>query len=449
MSLLRFRGEILLWLIGAYVILNHGFMLLRVPPVGSFGIPLGELIIILFAATFIFELRRLPAFALVAPLTPLAIWWGVGLTRALIDTEQHGIWALRDASHLIDSLFLWIGFVVAATPGFLMRFSGWLRVVLNAGVLYSLCYPFRESLQALSPKLTAPAGYNATLLFNYTSGSLVPLTAAMRWLVDRTSVLGIPAIVMAGGLIVYSVVIFQMRTTYLQVLVLFCVLLAVQPRIAFRMSTAMMLGAVALALLLVFEVQITGRLGESFSLDFFTRHFAAIWGAKSEGIVGSASSGIDQRLGWWMDVWRNVIETPATFLFGLGYGIPLTDFSFVGGITVREPHNSIISIIGRLGFIGLAAFAWFHLWLARIWFRVYRECRRIGERVWRNNMLILGVFFLLMWVYSFGEDAFEKPFNAIPYYFLWGIILRVYFELQAARVVRSADQESNPRKGLC
>jgi hypothetical protein len=35
--------------------------------------------------------------------------------------------------------------------------------------------------------------------------------------------------------------------------------------------------------------------------------------------------------------------------------------------------------------------------------------------------------FILVWVFAIGEDAFEKPFNAIPYYFFWGIILRFYY----------------------
>jgi hypothetical protein len=35
------------------------------------------------------------------------------------------------------------------------------------------------------------------------------------------------------------------------------------------------------------------------------------------------------------------------------------------------------------------------------------------------------VFFILIWVLAIGEDAFEKPFNSIPYYFFWGIVLRL------------------------
>lgn len=438
MSLLRLRAEFLLFVIGAYVILNHGFMLLRLPPTG-FGVPIGELIVLLFGATFVFELRRLPAFVYAAPITPLLIWWGVGFTRLIFDAEQHGLWAMRDASHMIDSLFLWVGFVAASVPAFMDRFSTWLRTCLNIGVVYSLCFPFRDALMAISPQLSAPAGYTAALLFNYTSASMVPLTAAMAWLVDKKRILGLSATLLAGALIVYCVVIFQMRTTYLQVMILLAALMAVQPRIALRMWGALAFGSVLLVAMLLLDIRITGRLGEAFSLDFFTQHFAAIWGAKSDGIIGSASSGVDQRLAWWAEIWRGLNESLPKLLFGLGYGIPLTDFATVGGVVVREPHNSVMSMLGRTGIVGLAAFAWVQIALLGKWIRVYRWCRANGEKLWENNMLILGVFFLLMWVYSLGEDAFEKPFNAIPYYFLWGVILRASFSIaQAERQAREA-----------
>ncbi len=432
MNLMRIRAELLLLIIGAYVILNHGFMLLRVPPSGGIGVPIGELIVLLFALTFIFEIRRLPSFAWVAPILPLAIWWGVGGVRAALGLETYGIWALRDATHFIDSLFLWIGFVAAATPGFLARFSGWLRALLNVGVIYTLLYPFREALTALSPKISAPAGYQASLLFNYSSGGLLALTAATRWLVDRTSILGIPAIVLAGGLIVFCVVLLQMRTVYVQIAALLLMFFFIQPRTAVRLSFSMMLGVVLLFLVLATGIEISGRLGETFSINFLFEHIAAIWGQSGSGATHSAASGLDQRFRWWALIWEDVTASFSTTFFGLGYGIPLTDFRTVGGIAVREPHNSLMSIIGRLGFVGLFAFIWFHLSFAATWFTVHSWCRKNGAHLWKNNMIIMGAFFVLLWVFSMAEDGFEKPFNAIPYYFLWGVILRVRYEIMIA-----------------
>lgn len=430
MSLVGFRARIVLLVVAAYVILNMGFMLLRIPPGGSFGVPAGELLVLVFILTFFFDMRRLPSFAAVAPLAPLLVWWGLGSVRMLIDFDRHGIWAFRDATHLIDSVFLWIGFLTFTAPGTLERFSGWLRTVLNAGALYALSFPFREALIALSPKVYAPAGYFAPIFFNYYSASLIPLTAAMSWLIDRVRPLGVPAVALAGGMIIYCIVIFQMRTTYLQVIALFIVLAMIRPSLMARMSLGIFMGMAGLALVLASGLEITGRLGEKFSVDFFVEHFAAIWGVEGKGAVRAAASGVSLRLAWWMQIWTDVTSDLGSTMFGLGYGIPLTGFRAANDSLVREPHNSIVSVFARLGFVGLFAFVWLHAGLVAVWFRAYRACQVSGETVWRNNLLIIAFFSILLWVLSIGEDAFEKPFNSIPYYFLWGVVLRAYYEMR-------------------
>ena len=32
---------------------------------------------------------------------------------------------------------------------------------------------------------------------------------------------------------------------------------------------------------------------------------------------------------------------------------------------------------------------------------------------------------------AIGEDGFEKPYNIIPFYFFWGIVLRMAYNLKA------------------
>ncbi|MGH1418877.1 MAG: O-antigen ligase family protein [Hyphomicrobiaceae bacterium] len=438
MDLLKLRSNIVLIIIASYLVLNSGFMLLRLPPSGSFGIPIAELLIAAFLATLIFEVRHIKAFATVAPLTFLLIWWGHGGVQAVKGLQQHSIWALRDASHMIDSLFIWIGFVVASVPGFLDRFSHALRLMLIIGAIYMLGYPFRDQLAALSPTITAPAGYSAPILFNYTGGSIVPMTAAVQILLDRTRLFFIPSVVVAGGIIAFAVVLLQQRSTYLQLIALFFVLAFIRPRDVMRLSFGMVLAALALVLILSTGIEITGRLGEKFSLDFLVNHFAAIWGEKSGGAIDSAASGVGQRLAWWTKIWEDVTVGARTLTFGLGYGIPLTDFSDVSGTQVREPHNSTISTFARLGLIGIISLFAIQAFLAREWFRLYKFLRRRGDQVWANNLLIMAAFFISVWVYSIGEDAFEKPFSAVPYYFFWGVILR------AAYVARLA-QAQEPR----
>jgi hypothetical protein len=40
----------------------------------------------------------------------------------------------------------------------------------------------------------------------------------------------------------------------------------------------------------------------------------------------------------------------------------------------------------------------------------------------------------VLWVFSLGEDGFEKPYNIIPFYFLWGVVLRFGMLLDQGRI---------------
>ena len=72
------------------------------------------------------QLHRRPGLSLTVAILPLAIWWTFGVGRALFDFAIHGTWALRDAAHVLESLFLLVGFVFAGDPRSLERFFDWL-----------------------------------------------------------------------------------------------------------------------------------------------------------------------------------------------------------------------------------------------------------------------------------------------------------------------------------
>jgi len=390
----------------------------------------GEILLLFFFLTFLTEIKWFPHFSRSIFLLPFLLWWALGLGSALAAVPERGMWALRDATHVIESLFLWVGFVFAANPRAIDRFFVWLRGVLVIGCVYGFSYPFRETLRDFSPTIQAAAGYTATILFNYTNTALLMLMAAARSVIVRTSGSGIGSVVVAGFLIVYAVAIFQARTVYLQVIAL-VILFAWQRRAAFgKIGIALILAVIAFLIFAASGVEIKGRLDQPISIDFLFHHFSAIFGIESEGVVGSAR-GVGMRLGWWANIWREVTDNVQSFFFGLGYGLPLIDYTWFHGL-VREPHNSYLSILGRLGMSGLIVFTWGHLLLVRAWFRAFNLCRRVGYRLGRDRLLLFMVFFVLVWVSSLGEDAFEKPYNAIPYYFFWGIVLHYGQHLRRA-----------------
>src|SRR3546814_1797329 len=103
-------------------------MLRRIPPIG-FGGPWAELMLV-FVLLVLNIPRVLSRMSAAAILAPFLLWWGWGLTRLVFDAAAHGAWALRDATQLIESFYMVVGFSLAAAPRAVQRLARWRRVIV-------------------------------------------------------------------------------------------------------------------------------------------------------------------------------------------------------------------------------------------------------------------------------------------------------------------------------
>src|SRR2546429_9670396 len=129
MTLVHLRNNLLLPVIALYLLLGYGFMQVRIPPTSGSGIPLGELVL-LFSLMTINHGILLARLSATVFLFPFFIWWLFGFAHILINVQEYGFWALRDASHMIESLFLVIGFAYAARQHIQERFFSWLKKIV-------------------------------------------------------------------------------------------------------------------------------------------------------------------------------------------------------------------------------------------------------------------------------------------------------------------------------
>jgi len=437
----------LLALVAGYLILSYAFMVLRIPPTG-FGVPLGELLLV-FVLAGINIPRVLSRMGGAVLLTPFLIWWGWGFGRLVFDAAGRGFWALRDATSLIESLFLIVGFSLAAVPQATERLLRWLHWIIIISCLYGLLYVFADQITALSPTLSGASGQAVPIFGSFATTGTMLLWGAFACLIEPAAhprarmlqTLG------AGLLVAFTVVVLQMRTTYLQLVVLSGLLLIVRPRALGRLGTSVPVLFFLLLVITAFDLRVSGRLTSEISLSFFWNHILAIVGigATGQGAVAEAAGGVDLRLHWWIRLYEELTVDPVTLLTGLGYGIPLTDFRDTLGVTAREPHNSVISVVARLGLIGLVSWIWMQVELFRAGFHAYRINRRRGWNDTARLPLLVLAFAVLTLIGCVGEDNMEKPYYAIPYYVLWGFVLRMAYRLRVEarndRPIYSAGQE--------
>jgi O-Antigen ligase len=427
----RFKASAFLVVFAGYLLFNYPFMQLRIPPTG-FGIPLGELvlIVVLLSTDLPRVLMRMNATVF---LFPFLVWWSWGLGRFVFDTVEQGFWALRDSTQLIESLFLVAGFALAGQPGMMARLVRWLRPIMVISCLYGLLFVIEDDIKAISPTLPG-ASDQARPIFEVfaTTGTILLWGASVCVIQTPQSQAGrIGYALAAGFLVAYALLALQARTTYTQLLAVAGLVLVCNPRALRPLAFAIPLLFVLLIVISATGLQISGRLTTEISPSFFLDHFLSGFGiSNGEAGVTSAASGVDLRLGWWTRLYDQLTADEVTLLTGLGYGIPLTDFRDPLGTVVREPHNSIISVTARLGLIGIFAWTWMQVELFRAGFHAYRACLRTGRREAANLIFIILAFAVLTLASCLGEDTMEKPYNAIPYYALWGFLLRIAYQLR-------------------
>ena len=422
-----------------YLLLNWGFMQLRVPPTAGNGLPVGEMVLLLYLATINYTgvLGRL---SLTVAILPFMVWWTFGIGRALFDFTQHGAWALRDAAHVLESLFLLVGFVFAGDRNSFERFFDWLPKLLAISVIYGLLYPFQDEIANLSPTIMSGAGYPAPIFGSMSNTPQLMIMAAVYLMLFRSNRL--LANVVAVLIIGYTVAIFQARTLYLILLAVFGFIVFYRRSAISNLGLLAILSGFLLALITLVGLHFEGRLGADFGPGFLVAHFLAIFGICDPSYPGvcSAAEGVDQRLEWWTKIYDSMTKDPFSLLLGLGYGLPLTDFHGSSGAQVREPHNSYLSVLARTGIVGVICWGMMMLELLRRWHNTYIRCRALGWREGENRLLVLMVFFISSWVLALGEDGFEKPYNIIPFYFFWGIALRLSLLLERGQIGPAAEQ---------
>jgi O-antigen ligase len=440
------REKILLGTIAGYLLLNMSFQQMRIPPVGP-GVPIGELVLMVMflglnIPRVIRQLNR------VVWILPLLIWWIYGICRSLSAVPQHGMWALRDASQVLDSLYLIFGFTLALNPAKLERFFRFFYVVFFVGAVYDMSFPAGKFLANYTPHIPAAGGYSIPIFFNYgNAGTLLITAAVMLMLIQGPLAKGKARYIWAALFLGLSIGVGQSRTAYLQILFVLLLLLLFQRKTFAKWSAAITVALLLILLISASGIELQGRLGKV-SLDFMTKHFETMSGESEDAEVSGAASGVVMRFQWWKKIQGKLTQSPSNLMFGLGYGMPLVDYTLGGGTQVREPHNSFISVLARLGLLGAIVWTLMHIALYWTWLSGFSLARRRGWKVDSARLLVMMIFCSVILIGTIGEDVLEKPFNAGPYYFIWGIILAYVAHLRLIDARSPEVEELLPLEGI-
>jgi hypothetical protein len=408
--------------LGGYIILNYGFANLAVRVA---GVPVIAGHLLMFAALLLAALGNPYRFikALVEP-AALCLVGLMLLTLAHLgsDVAQFGLYAVRDSSIFFEAAFLFLGVAWVRNERDISTLFRWLFALFVINLLYSLTLPWAKSLYSWSP--SSGIFQDVAILGHYKESNLYLLGGALFCLWVAQYIVAWPqwSLYLLAVLQMLGLTIHQARSMYVGTAVVLILLLVLQQfRKLAQLSVALCVGLGALVLVgSTTTFELPGRLGPV-SPRFLEQHAQSLLLAKGTPGLGT----IYHRWEWHKAVWERAGSSTWNLLVGEGFGQPLvTDLRIQTGVIVRQPHNTHLTVLARLGLVGLALWTLFHLSIIARFLRALLLRPRLEPKM-RALILWLFLFYVLAMIVTTVQPYLEFSYGAIPFYFIMGVALAV------------------------
>jgi hypothetical protein len=405
---------VLLIALTGYLVLNRGFENLTI----HIGIPIIVSYVLMFTTLglaffshpeLLMKARKEPVLLCIAALLVLTS------LHLVFDIPAYGIWALRDASMVFDGVFLILGLLWAMRGNSLIPLLKWLMVIFFLNLVYSLTLPWWENIAAWSPK--SGVFLSVPLFGNYTGNSFWLLVGALFYLSLSRYVIRWPRWIVLFFVMVqlFELTIHQARAMYVGFVVVLVIFVFLGESGKSKKLLLMLWPALAGVLLLTaLGIELTGRIGPV-RLDFLKDHVRSLSGAED-------TPGSKGRLGWYEEAFVHVRAHP---VFGEGFGMVLIDFNDMDHAehaAVRQPHNASLTVLARLGAVGLLCWVLFHVYLLKRFIFGFRQ-RRYCDKLKADLIVWLFMVYVLFMIEASCQAEFEFPSGSIPFYFFVGLSL--------------------------
>ena len=393
------------------------------------SLPINEIVLVILILSLglkeiIKEISKITNIAL------FGIWLFIGLIYLILGYYEYGLIALRKGSHTIDAFYIFLGFYLISNKKLYLDFFDNFRIIIYILVVYILLIPFKETISNLAPNISGVQGGNTISLFNYTSISVVLLWIGFYVFINfkNIKVLNLNNNFIAFLFIFISAAIFQQRYIYLSLFIILIFLIFLNEIDLKKIFIGTFYLIIISFALSFFDFNIEGRMG-TFSLKFLINHILSTFGIYNE-VTSAASGTVDQRIIWIKEVLNNSLLSYERFLFGIGYGKNLIEFGVSKSVIATEPHNAFLSLYGKMGIVGFSLWSVAHLFFIRTWKKTYIFLKEKKLNDKKNKILGLFIFIIIILVSSVTNSMFDETYRAIIYYIIWGIILRMSYDVE-------------------
>ncbi len=413
----RWFKKVAAFAVFSYVLFDKSFAWVHVP-----GIPVftGELVLFLAVVVLLRHQRDTAAVLRASPMMrTAALLFAWGALRLAFDLPVWGLDALRDGA---QTNYILVGMATAVVlrrePGLMKRLSR-LRPWIPATVV--VWVPVAIVLNRLFGSVAPLVPDSKTSILAFKPGDYALFAAAAIsyvWLVgDQYSSRYRKTITMIGvvGLLVAA---SRNRGGMLGAVVLLSLAaLFMQRNRRRRFLSGLMLTTGGLILALAVPNVVIPLGSKPFSVGQLATNIVSITGSSQDSALQGT---VNWRLSYWQLVISDVVTGDA-WLTGIGYGPNLADvYGFQTGAKgssqqLRNAHNSHVTLLARVGLVGL--FLWLAFWL-QVGLRLNRTSRRTMDPIagWLTAIMVgIGVAAIF-------DPILEGPQIAIPFWCAIGLL---------------------------
>ena len=364
----------------------------------------------------------------------LLAWIGFGAARLPLDLAQHGFYAVRDFAMVYYAVFF---FLAQACAGH----AASVRLLKNTLTATFVALPAVAAVEQLVPGffLTHFTFRGIPLIYHKSDLLAAYLAAGFFWLWTRYEKTHqrlwlLPA---AASLLMLGTTASSRAAMVALALVTLMWLAARRWRIA--AAQVLIVGAAVSAV--IFISALSNRSLQQTAVYSTYEHALSIFDLQGTGTYVNEESGNPGqnnrfRITWWNTVAHDVVAQNPVFGLGFGYDLAarfLVEYELLGAedFTTRSPHSMIMSVFGRMGALGLAAWLAVAAGMAGLTRRCFRE----------DNLDAIGLVCIawVLWFSACVGVVLEGPMGAVVFWTVLGLANRGMGETKADEPVPVAD----------
>jgi hypothetical protein len=346
-----------------------------------------------------------------------------------INYFEYGLVAIRDATYVFDSLFILVSLSFFSSIEFTI--TKILKICFLYSFMFILFWYIKDSIIFLSPIITSPIGSQTNLFFNFSTINITcGFFAFYSYLfLDSNNKKFFYFLLF----LIFSLILLPKRMIYIWYFSAFLYLIFIDKK---NINFTFKLLSIFIVLYTIDLIGIfsTFKINEINFFDFFKSHLLSTIPTYEINNTDDFFVGTQSTISWRIDKWTmtisNVMATFNTFLFGLPYGVSLTDFYNTQGIQTREPHNLYITIFARTGLIGSILFLILHFKIIKILYKAYKKSLKIKNQTINKLMILFTIYALFIFGGGgISSSILSATYHSTQFYLFTGIWISIYLKI--------------------